>query len=117
MLDKKFLQKMKDSLLLEKASILVKSSIREDIDTDGDEADEVQGNMLIELNNQLHSRNNIKLSQIDDSLKRIADLTYGICEECDEPIPEKRLLVNPYFLNCVVCAEQKEIQEKQRRRS
>lgn len=117
MLDKKFLQKMKDSLMLEKAAILVKSSVREDIDTDGDEADEVQGNMLIELNNQLNSRNNFKLSQIDDSLKRIADFTYGICEGCDEQIPEKRLIANPYFLNCVVCAEQKEIQEKQRRRS
>ena len=117
MLNKTFLQKMKESLLSQKHILLAKSTQEQDIDTDGDEIDEIQGNMLIELNNQLNTRNNIKLAQIDDALERMDSNTYGICEDCDEAIPEKRLLANPYFLICVSCAEDREAEEKQRKRS
>ncbi len=88
-----------------------------EVDTDGDETDSIQGNMLIELNNQLSTRNAAKLGQIHSALSKIEDGTYGICEECGEQIPEKRLLINPYFVTCVSCAEDREAEEKQRRRS
>lgn len=108
MLSKAFLKKIKERLLQEKSELVEKSTQRHDIDTDGDETDEVQGNMLIELENQLSSRNNIKLHQINDSLKRLEDKTYGVCQDCEEDIPEKRLLLNPYFVTCVDCAEERE---------
>lgn len=119
MLNKSFMKKMKESLLLQKQELLAKSTLvqEQDIDTDGDEIDEIQGNMLIELNNKLNSRNNVKLIQIDDALSRLDNNTYGICEDCEEGIPEKRLLANPYFLICVSCAEDREAEEKQRKRS
>jgi DnaK suppressor protein len=118
MLSKTFLNKIKGKLLSEKHEILDKTtSIRSpDIDTDGDETDEIQGNILIEINNQLNIRNNIKLAQIDSALKRIEDSTYGVCQDCEEIIPEKRLSHNPYFLTCVACAEEREAEDKQRKR-
>jgi len=116
MFTKAFLKKIKEQLLQEKEVLSGKAVHRADIDTDGDETDEVQGNMLIELENQLNSRNNQKLSQINDALKKLADKTYGLCQECEEDIPEKRLLLNPYFVICVSCAEERETETKQRKR-
>lgn len=116
-MNKTFLQKMKKLLLAEKQELLKRSSDQEAIvDTEGDETDEIQGNILIELNNQLTTRNNAKLNQIETALKRIDDKTYGICQDCEDPIPEKRLLMNPYFQICVSCAEEREAEEKQRKR-
>lgn len=116
MLGKKFLKKIKENLLVQRDELLGKSVQKPDIDTDGDETDEIQGNILIELHNQLSTRNNAKLMQIEDALKRIEDKSYGICQDCDEPIPEKRLLVNPYFLTCISCAEEREAENKHRKR-
>ncbi len=116
MLTKAFLKKIKEQLVREREQLCEKSSHRPDIDTDGDETDEVQGNMLIELENQLSSRNNLKLSQINDAIRRIEEKIYGVCQDCEEDIPEKRLLLNPYFVTCVACAEERELETKQRKR-
>ena len=108
MLSESFLNKTRERLLIERSQLTQKSSQVHDIDTDGDETDEIQGNILIEIQNQLSTRNNVKLSQINDALKRIEDRTYGICQDCEEQIPEKRLSANLYFLTCVSCAEDRE---------
>ena len=42
------------------------------------------------------------------ALKRIDDGTYGLCIDCEEPIHEKRLEVDPTVLRCVECASQAE---------
>ena len=114
---KTFLKEMKDILLEQRKEIVSSTYQPRDIDTDGDETDSIQANMLIELGNQLNTRNSSKLIRINGALQRIEDKSYGLCEECEEQIPEKRLLANPYFLTCVVCAEARELEEKQRRRS
>lgn len=67
------------------------------------------------MQNRIATRHAEKIYQIDSALNRIKDLTYGICEDCAENIPEKRLTANPYFLTCVGCAEDRELQEKHRR--
>jgi DnaK suppressor protein len=115
MLTKAFLKKTKERLISERDELSEKSSHRPDIDTDGDEIDEIQGNQLIELQNQLNTRNNAKLNQILDALRRMQDKTYGVCQDCGENIPEKRLSVNPYFLTCVSCAEEREMEGKRKR--
>lgn len=112
---KVFLKKMKEILLAQKKEITLSNYQPRDIDTDGDETDSIQANMIIELGNQLNTRNSSKLLKINGALKRIDDQTYGICEECEEQIPEKRLLANPYFLSCVMCAEEREAEAKRRR--
>jgi len=115
-MNKTFLSKVKELLLAEKRDVLKQVAREVDVDTDGDETDEIQGNLLIELTNQLNSRNATKLSQIEAALKRIDDKSYGKCLDCEEDIPEKRLLNNPYFQTCVSCAEEREAEEKQRKR-
>lgn len=116
MLSKIFLKKTKDRLLSERNELSNKSIKRPDIDTDGDETDKIQGNLLIDLHNQLNTRNHAKLTQINDALQRMDDKTYGICQDCEEDIPEKRISVNPYFLTCVACAEEREAEDKQRKK-
>jgi RNA polymerase-binding transcription factor DksA len=115
MLSKNVLNKIKEKLLHERQTIEEKSIQRPDIDTDGDEIDEIQGNLLIELQNQLNIRNNNKLHQINDALKRLDEKTYGVCLDCEEDIPEKRLSINPYILTCVSCAEIRESDNKHRK--
>ena len=115
-MNKTFMKKVRDLLLAQKKEILAQSSTHVEVDTDGDETDEIQANILIGLNNQLNSRNLEKLNQIDTALKRIEDGTYGLCQDCEEPINEKRLLSNPHFQTCIACAEEREAEEKQRKR-
>lgn len=43
--------------------------------------------------------------KIDAALLRIKAGTYGICEQCGNPIGEKRLEVVPYTTLCIECAE------------
>ncbi len=115
-MNKTFLQKMKSSLLEQREELAKQISKQIDVDTEGDETDEIQANILIDLNNQLSTRNSAKLNQIESALKRIEEKTYGLCQDCEDPIPEKRLLSNPYFQTCVSCAEEREAEEKQRKR-
>lgn len=115
-MNKLFLNKVKKLLSNERHTILQQVKQEIDIDTDGDETDEIQGNLLIELTNYLNFRNSSKLRQIEEALKHIENQTYGLCKDCEEAIPEKRLLHNPYFQTCVDCAEEREIEAKQRKR-
>lgn len=43
------------------------------------------------------------LRDVEKSLKRIEDGTYGVCKYCDKPIDEKRLLARPTSSACVEC--------------
>lgn len=121
MTSKVFIKKIKENLLNEKRELLTRAAREQnldvDIDLDGDETDEIQGKMLIELHNTLNGRSAAKIIAIDNALKRIDEKSYGHCEECGEEIPEKRLLANPHFQTCVGCAEDKEKEERQRRRA
>jgi DnaK suppressor protein len=48
------------------------------------------------------------LTQIEASLERIEEGTYGQCEECGMKIPKSRLNAIPYAILCVRCAQQQE---------
>jgi DnaK suppressor protein len=116
-MNKSFLKKIKDLLLAQQKELLKQASDREtEVDTEGDETDEIQAHILMDLANQFNTRNSAKLSQIETALRRIEDKTYGLCQDCGEPIHEKRLLSNPHFQSCVSCVEEREAEEKQRKR-
>lgn len=57
-----------------------------------------------------------ELSQIDNALVRIEQGTFGVCEECDEEIPVKRLRVRPDAAYCLMCQEtaEREMAQSQR---
>jgi DnaK suppressor protein len=48
------------------------------------------------------------LGEIDRSLEKIDRGTYGLCEDCEEPIAARRLRVVPFALRCVGCQERVE---------
>lgn len=47
-----------------------------------------------------------ELVQIKNALKRMEDGEYGICQECGETIPLKRLEAVPFTSYCVDCMEE-----------
>jgi DnaK suppressor protein len=48
------------------------------------------------------------LEQIETSLERIEEGTYGQCEECGVKIPKTRLNAIPYASLCIKCASEHE---------
>ncbi len=44
-----------------------------------------------------------ELRDIEKSLQRIDDKSYGICKYCSEPIDKKRLMARPTSGSCVEC--------------
>lgn len=53
------------------------------------------------------------ISDIDDALRAIADGSYGICVECEEPIAPKRLQTIPWASHCIRCQEALENRDHQ----
>lgn len=105
----KFILIMKEALLAEKKELIFKANNDYEIDSDGDETDEVQANAILALTKQLSTRNFLNIKKIEAALDRINNNTYGFCEDCEEDIPEKRLSLNPCFETCVICAEKREL--------
>ena len=109
LLDKKTIVKFKKILLKEREQIvgevkqIVESSKemgQDGIQDIGDEAANIYNKqVLLSLNENERTR----LQEVDESLDRIENETYGICEECGEPIGLKRLEVRPVAKYCVPC--------------
>ena len=49
-----------------------------------------------------------ELQQIQEALDRIADNTFGVCENCKKPIPKPRLKAIPYTRLCLACKKKEE---------
>lgn len=45
---------------------------------------------------------------MQEALGRIKRGIYGICEECEGPIEEKRLEALPWVRRCIICQNRKE---------
>ncbi len=45
------------------------------------------------------------LAEARNALARMADGSYGICQECEQPIPRGRLDALPWAVYCVRCQE------------
>jgi len=54
------------------------------------------------------------VAKIKEAIEKIEDGTYGECEECGEPISEKRLEARPVTSSCIECKTEEEETEKQR---
>lgn len=46
-----------------------------------------------------------KLRLVNEALERLRDGGYGICDNCDEPIPSRRLQAVPWAKYCVTCED------------
>ena len=52
------------------------------------------------------------LEMIDEALQRLEDSEYGICLDCGEPIPRKRLEAKPYAKYCTKCKSKREAMDE-----
>jgi RNA polymerase-binding transcription factor DksA len=57
------------------------------------------------------------LRQIDDAILAIDQGTYGVCEDCEEPISEKRLTAVWWAKRCKGCQEKVEEVEEQAKKN
>ena len=75
----------------------------------GDESDLASLQQGLNTTRSLSEQQQKNLELIKRSLEKIEEKTYGICEDCDEPICIERLKVKNFAQYCITC---KEINEK-----
>ena len=115
---KKDLARFAERLREEKTRVLTHSEKvkHEDITLSTDDlADEVdlassELNQSVAL--RLRDRERSLLLKIELALAKIDAGTFGICEDCEEPIEVKRLEVRPVADLCIRCKEAQELKEK-----
>jgi len=67
-----------------------------------------------EMSNMLSEREQLKLGQIDDALRRVASRTYGLCETCGLEIAAERLKATPFTRLCCDCQRERETKTRRR---
>jgi len=115
-LDKEFLKKIENQLLEEKARLEKElaqftkknphnaSDYDADFPTIGDTEDENAAEVATYGDNLTLERTlESALRDVNDSLKRIEEGTYGICRYCGRPIDQKRLEARPVSSACMEC--------------
>ncbi len=79
----------------------------------GDQASaEIDRNFMLKLK----GRERKLLKKIDESIEKIDNGTYGICDVCGEEIDIKRLEARPVTTMCIECKTEQEEEEKLRER-
>ncbi len=117
-MDAKKLTKYRKTLLEEKQRILnnTKNTINNDLnipqDDLMDETDLAATSISQNLVFKLRDRERQLLVKIDEALARMDEGNFGTCEECEEPIEEKRLEARPVSTMCIACKEKQEHKEK-----
>lgn len=104
---RKLLMDMREKLLADISenalpeTLIASTEIGDLIDQAGDERDR-------ELSLLLSGRDKEKLAAIDEALEKLAEGTYGTCEECGDKIGPGRLKVMPLARLCVNCQSKME---------
>lgn len=117
-MDAKETMKLKKLLLEEKQRLLnsAATSRKRDfaIPTEdlADEADQTSTEMDQGIVFSLREKEQRTLADIDEALQKMDEGTYGLCEDCEEPIGEKRLVLNPTARLCLT--HQEEVERKRK---
>ena len=70
-----------------------------------DEADFATISSDSAIEEAITAKQRVELEDIEYSLGKICEGSYGICEMCEEDITEARLEVKPQARYCIVCRE------------
>jgi DnaK suppressor protein len=114
--DNKFFETQRKALLEERETYTRQAhslkaeadALAEDMEPGDVQFDEESGegdtiNVERERDLQLSAQALQSVEEIDRALAKIDDGSYGICEQCNEPIPKERLKALPYAALCVRC--------------
>ncbi len=99
---REILSRMKAEIFSEAFGKSLPDSLKAPEDS-GDEADLAREERSRDLSLLLTSRSKQKLQALEAALEKVKEGTYGICEECDEPIGAGRLKAMPLAKLCVAC--------------
>jgi len=77
-----------------------------------DSIDEASALSQTSMSLRMKGRDNRLLEKVKYALVRIDEGIFGECDDCGEPIGEKRLRVRPVTTLCVMCKEKQERQER-----
>ncbi len=101
---KKMLESRKLQILknLDNVRISIDENTQVDLNDEADYASRDNNNM-IEV--AIGEKQNNELREIEISLAKMANHTYGICEMCEDPISISRLKVKPHATYCIDCRE------------
>ncbi len=112
---RKFLLDMREKILSEaKAEIAkyIKGETKQIVETALDDGDWSVVDLAEDVSLRQLSAHRENLMKVDEALRKLDQGTYGICEECGEPITEERLKILPFAIYCRECQERKEVLEK-----
>lgn len=89
------------------------STQREELEIEqmADPLDQIRSNTDREIAIQNLDGQARRIREIRGALERVQDGTYGLCEECEEPINKKRLDALPWARLCVTCQSRQESAE------
>ncbi|KKQ33153.1 MAG: DnaK suppressor protein [candidate division TM6 bacterium GW2011_GWF2_37_49] len=108
-----FIEKMKASMLVRRSEMLgLMTQLASEKVSDGqvqDSGDEALSISMEHLQSSLQQTDMDEIRLIDGALERIVRQEYGVCIDCANPIPEKRLENFPYAARCVACQEKLEL--------
>lgn len=108
------LSKFRDLFVQKRKEILNNIRNQEtELDVDGDDVDQIQGSIISDMNDRLSKREVQMLEKLDAAIAKIDAGNFGLCDDCGEPIGEKRLIALPACELCVDCAEEQEREFKQ----
>jgi DnaK suppressor protein len=80
----------------------------------GDLGDNATRDLAAEYAYLFSDRLRKRLLLIDEALEALTRGDYGLCEDCDERINEKRLMLMPFTRWCVRCQSKREKEAKMR---
>lgn len=116
-----FLTKMHTYLTDTKTRLMreIAAQLRSDRDTSRDDCmdscDLASEENEREMSTMLSERERLKVGQIDEALRRIALLKYGLCGMCGLEVTEERLHAMPFTRLCCDCQQEREREAKTRR--
>ncbi|MEJ2236438.1 MAG: TraR/DksA family transcriptional regulator [Syntrophobacterales bacterium] len=108
---RKALEDMRQEILDEVRVQIERARVKDHV---GDLGDYAAADMAAEYAHLFGERLRRRLQLIEDALEGIENGEYGFCEECEEPINEKRLQLMPFALFCVRCQSELEREAKVR---
>ncbi|GAB4387329.1 MAG: hypothetical protein Kow0025_00270 [Thermodesulfovibrionales bacterium] len=95
----------------EEISRYIKGENRQLVESALDDGDWSVIDLSEDINLRKLATNRDALLKIDESLRKINEGTYGVCEDCGEEIPTDRLRVLPFAIYCRDCQEKREEME------
>jgi DnaK suppressor protein len=110
---------LKDKLLAEAERIRTNFQLKKEEyvinSTSGgkDEVDAANDNMLLAADMRFSNRESLYYKKITKTLTKVEAESYGMCDECGDPITYTRLIARPTSEMCILCKEESEREESQ----